>query len=83
MKDPFSRLSRPIHPMPHFVEAALKAAGLKERYTQRPVYQQNDYIGWISRAKRPETQQKRLRQMFQELEAGDVYMKMKYTRKAE
>jgi hypothetical protein len=41
-----------------------------------PPYQQNDYIGWITRARRPETQEKRLDQMLEELEKGDVYMKM-------
>jgi len=47
-----------------------------ERYYERPPYQQNDYIGWITRAKREETKQKRLNQMLDELEKGDVYMKM-------
>jgi len=45
-------------------------------YDVRPSYQRNDYIGWITRAKRPETRQKRLDQMLDELEKGDVYMKM-------
>lgn len=36
----------------------------------------SDTIGWITRAKRPETQQKRLNQMLDELEKGNVYMKM-------
>ncbi|HSH04861.1 MAG TPA: YdeI/OmpD-associated family protein, partial [Anaerolineae bacterium] len=38
--------------------------------------QQNDYLGWINRAKRPATKQKRLNQMLDELEQGGVYMKM-------
>jgi uncharacterized protein YdeI (YjbR/CyaY-like superfamily) len=46
-------------------------------YESRPAYQQNDYIGWIERAKRQETKEKRLQQMVDELKAGDVYMKMK------
>lgn len=45
-------------------------------YRLRPAYQQNDYIGWIIRAKQPSTQQKRLAQMLDELVRGDVYMKM-------
>lgn len=45
-------------------------------YRKRPAYQQNDYIGWITRAKQPATRQKRLAQMFDELARGDVYMKM-------
>ena len=47
-------------------------------YESRPAYQQNDYIGWIERAKRQETKEKRLQQMVDELKAGDVYMKMKH-----
>ena len=74
----FSRLSRPIHRMPDFVSDALAEHGLFEAYRSRPAYQQNDYIGWISRAKRPETREKRLHQILDELRRGDVYMKMDY-----
>ena len=42
-------------------------------------YQQNDYIGWITRAKRPETRQKRLDQMLAELQTGGVYMRMTWS----
>ena len=62
--------------MPTYVEDALMEAGLMEVYRQRPPYQQNDYIGWITGAKRPETRSKRIQQMLDELLAGDVYMKM-------
>lgn len=62
--------------MPDYVEAALVEASLMERYRERPPYQQNDYIGWITRAKRPETRTKRIQQMLDELRAGNVYMKM-------
>ncbi len=41
----------------------------------RPAYQQNDYIGWIIRAKGEDTREKRLAQMLQELEGGERYMK--------
>ena len=58
------------------MQVALDQAGLMDAYRQRPPYQQNDYIGWITRAKRDETRQKRLTQMLDELRAGDVYMKM-------
>jgi len=75
----FSSLSRPIHPMPSFVKKALVEHGLLDAYLSRPPYQQNDSIGWINRAKRIETKQKRLDQMLGELKRGDVYMKMKYT----
>ncbi len=72
----FSKLSRPIHEMPAFVREALDEADLMETYKSRPAYQQNDYIGWINRAKRPATKEKRLNQMLDELRRGDVYMKM-------
>ena len=62
--------------MPQFVEDALVSSQLMDAYAARPAYQQNDYIGWIERAKRPETRQKRLAQMLDELRRGGVYMKM-------
>jgi uncharacterized protein YdeI (YjbR/CyaY-like superfamily) len=77
----FSSLSRPIHPLPDFVQEALIESGLMGAYRERPPYQQNDYVGWINRAKRPATKQRRLDQMLDELERGDVYMKMPYTRR--
>jgi len=74
----FSSLSRPVHPMPDFVLAALTERGLLSAFQQRPPYQQNDYVGWINRAKRFDTKQKRLDQMLYELERGDLYMRMSY-----
>lgn len=71
-----SRLKRELHPMPEFIRAALAAKRLTAAYEARPPYQRNDYIGWITRAKLPATQQKRLDQMLAELAQGDVYMKM-------
>ena len=41
-----------------------------DAYRGRPAYQQNDYLAWIARAKRPETKEKRLAQMLEELERG-------------
>ena len=76
-KEP-TRLKRPRHPMPRFVREALNQAGLMEAYRARPPYQRNDYVGWINRAKRDDTKQRRLAQMLQELESGDRYMKMPY-----
>jgi uncharacterized protein YdeI (YjbR/CyaY-like superfamily) len=73
-----ANLSRAIYQIPDFVEQALKQASLWQRYQARPAYQQNDYIGWIIRAKRPETQNKRLQQMLAELCTNDRYMKMPY-----
>ncbi len=52
-----------------------------DAYRSRPPYQQNDYIGWITRAKREATRQKRLNQMLDELERGGVYMRMKWKAK--
>jgi uncharacterized protein YdeI (YjbR/CyaY-like superfamily) len=74
----FSNLSRPRHPMPDFVKDALIENDLFDVFQSRPAYQQNDYLGWINRAKRPETKQKRLDQMLYELQRGDLYMKMDY-----
>ena len=69
---------RPRYPMPTDVKRALEAADLMGAYDARPPYQRNDYIGWIDRAKRPETRTKRIEQMLAELVAGDVYMKMEW-----
>jgi len=64
--------------MPDFVREALEDRNLMDAYLRRPAYQQNDYIGWINRAKLAATRQKRLEQMLEELFRGDVYMKMAY-----
>jgi uncharacterized protein YdeI (YjbR/CyaY-like superfamily) len=74
----FSNLTRPRHPMPDFVAEALAEHGLLEAYRNRPAYQQNDYLGWIGRAKKPQTKEKRLLQMLDELRRGDVYMNMEH-----
>ena len=70
------RPRRPRYPMPTFVADALARNKLLEAYRSRPPYQRNDYIGWITSAKREATREKRLRQMLDELERGDTYMKM-------
>lgn len=74
----FSRLTRPHLAIPSEVREAMESRGLMDAYRLRPPYQQNDYIGWIARAKRPETRQKRLDQMLDELARGNVYMNMKW-----
>lgn len=74
-----SRLQRDIQTMPADVKHELKARGLTRAYDARPPYQQNDYLGWMARAKLPATRQKRLEQMLDELAEGGVYMKMKWT----
>ena len=71
-------LKRPTYPMPSFVKDALEKSNLFDAYKSRPPYQQNDYIGWINRAIREETKQKRLKQMLKELKEGDKYMDMDY-----
>lgn len=71
-------LTRDINPMPDDIRAAVAERGLTGAYQARPAYQRNDYLGWIARAKRPETKEKRLRQMLEELERGGIYMKMKW-----
>jgi uncharacterized protein YdeI (YjbR/CyaY-like superfamily) len=53
--------------MPAFIQRALAHHGLTRAYRSRPAYQRNDYIGWITRAKRDETRAKRLAQMLDEL----------------
>ena len=64
--------------MPAFVRAALLEKGLMAAFRGRPAYQQNDYLGWIIRAKLEPTRQRRLAQMLDELAKGDRYMKMAY-----
>lgn len=73
-----SRLKRPVHPVPDEIRTAMEESDLFARYLARPAYQQNDYIGWITRAKRPETRRKRLEQMLEELAGGEKYMNMEY-----
>jgi uncharacterized protein YdeI (YjbR/CyaY-like superfamily) len=73
--------ARPRYPMPDFFRDALNQRGLMDAYLARPAYQQNDYIGWITRAKLESTRQKRLNQMLNELKSGGVYMKMKWNDK--
>ncbi len=68
--------------MPDFVKVALEERNLMSAYKERPAYQQNDYIGWINRAKRQETKDKRLSQMLDELQQGGVYMNMKHSTSA-
>ena len=67
--------------MPDFVGDALNERGLMDAYRSRPPYQQNDYIGWINRAKLESTKQKRLNQMLDELKKQNVYMNMKWNAK--
>ena len=74
-----SRMKRQIYDMPDDIRGALAERAMADAYAARPAYQQNDYIGWITRAKRPETRQKRLDQMLAELQTGGVYMRMTWS----
>jgi len=69
---------RPTYPMPADVKAALTKGGVTAAYKARPHYQQNDYVGWITRTKLSATRDKRIRQMVAELKKGGVYMGMKH-----
>ena len=69
-------MKRQRYEMPEYIKEALISHKLMEDYLNRPSYQQNDYIGWIERAKREETKKKRVTQMLEELKVGGVYMKM-------
>jgi uncharacterized protein YdeI (YjbR/CyaY-like superfamily) len=62
--------------MPDDVQQELEGQGLIDAYEQRPFYQRNDYLSWISRAKRIDTRRRRIEQMLEELEEGGVYMGM-------
>ena len=71
-----SGLKRAKNPMPVFVRNALNERGLMDAYRERPPYQQNDYLGWIARAKLEATRLKRVNQMLDELQDGKLYMNM-------
>jgi uncharacterized protein YdeI (YjbR/CyaY-like superfamily) len=73
-----SRMTREIHEMPGDIRDALTKHKVMQAYRDRPPYQQNDYVGWITRSKLPATRDKRLQQMLDELKAGGVYMHMKW-----
>lgn len=77
----FSRLKRKINPMPKDIEEWLIQENLMDAYRRRPPYQQNDYLGWILKAKKPETREKRITQMLEELRNGNKYMGMVYRAK--
>jgi uncharacterized protein YdeI (YjbR/CyaY-like superfamily) len=58
------------------IRRAIEERSLRDAYDARPPYQRNDYLSWIERAKNPETRQKRLQQMLDELAEGRHYMNM-------
>ena len=65
--------------MPGDVQEAITSSGLQQEYDSRPPYQRNDYIGWITKAKRTDTRQKSIEQMLSEVRVGNVYMKMSWS----
>ena len=67
--------------MPDYIRASLNERELMDAYHSRPPYQQNDYIGWITRTKLETTRQKRLDQMLEEIKGGKYYMNMEWTKK--
>ena len=75
---PVLRPLRKREDMPDFVREALDERGLRAAYDARPPYQRNDYLLWINKVKREDTKQKHLAQMLDELEAGGLYMGMKW-----
>ena len=76
-------LGRPEHTLPPAIERLLAERDLAAAFEQRPPYQRNDYIAWITRAKREETRAKRVAQLIQDLEAGDRYMNMVFSPRSE
>ena len=76
---PVLRPLRKREPMPDFVSQALDERGLRAAYDARPPYQRNDYLIWIGKVKGEDTRLRHLRQMLDELEAGDVYMGMRWS----
>jgi len=76
-RDP-TELQREVKPTSPDVQAELESHSLLAAYRERPAYQQNDYLGWIGRAKRDSTREKRIEQMLDELRRGGVYMGMQH-----
>ena len=70
--------NRPKHPMPEAIRDALTSRDLMGAYDARPPYQRNDYLGWIARAKTPETRNRRVETMLRELASQSGYMGQPY-----
>lgn len=63
-------LTRPVYPIPDNVKQALDDGQLWERYAARRAYQCNDYISWVTRARRMQTRRERLARMLEGLRTG-------------
>jgi len=73
------RTVRPLRQrVPPDIRALLAQKGLLAAFRARPPYQRNDYLGWIARAKLPNTRRKRIELMMDELKAGHGYMTMQW-----
>ena len=70
-------LTRIRHKLPDYIRDALNERKLMDAYRDRPDYQQNDYIGWITGAKRDETKQKALGAHLLRAGAGECWMSLK------
>lgn len=62
--------------LPRQYEKLLSEKNLLSEFKNRPYYQQSGWIRWIETAKQPGTKERRIKQMLDELEAGNLYMKM-------
>lgn len=65
---------KPTPSMPEDVRQALEAGELLDVFAARPDNQRNGYISWVAESRREVTRRKRIRQMLEELYAGDKYM---------
>jgi uncharacterized protein YdeI (YjbR/CyaY-like superfamily) len=71
-----SRVAHPnkqSQPMPGNVRTALEKRELMTAYRERPDYQQNEYLKWISSASGEAAKKQRLDQMLDELQNGKLY----------
>jgi uncharacterized protein YdeI (YjbR/CyaY-like superfamily) len=76
-------VKRDLQPMPDFGAEALEARGLRDTaHEARLPYRRNDDLAWINRAKRQETQDRRLARKQAKLAAGEGYRTMPLRPKA-
>ncbi len=59
--------------MPGNVKTALAKRSLTDAFRDRPQYQQDDYLKWITSGAGPTVKQQRIDQMLEELEKGDAF----------
>lgn len=56
--------------IPKDLREAISLADLLTQFKDRPYYQRKDYVGWIEDAKLPETRERRIRRVIEELQKG-------------